>query len=323
MRLLDHAPAKNLVRNEAKATCSAVAEAVIERVHGNRSDTSADLVAVEEPLEIQLGYGPSTDRKTEPIAVTMRTPGHDLELAAGFLVSEGIIRSRTNVAELDFAPAEMHDRPKSSDTPLRIVQTTASANVVRVQLAPELEIDTTRLRRHFYTSSSCGVCGKASLLALETACPPRRQNRFSINAEVLYTLPGRLREAQTIFDRTGGLHGAALFDADGTFISMREDVGRHNAVDKLIGSQFLLDRLPLQDALLMLSGRASFELLQKALMAGVPAVAAVGAPSSLAVAIARQFDIVLVGFARDSRFNVYHGTAHLSGIERNSLEAIQ
>jgi FdhD protein len=178
-------------------------------------------------------------------------------------------------------------------------------------VAPDVEVSLANLERNFYTTSSCGICGKASLLALHTVCPPRIRNTFSIAAEVLYTLPARLREAQSVFDRTGGLHGAGLFSAEGRLLELREDVGRHNAVDKLLGSEFLADRTPLQHSLLLLSGRASFELLQKALMGGVSMVAAVGAPSSLAVQVAKEFDIILVGFLRDDHFNIYHGVEHI------------
>ena len=181
-----------------------------------------------------------------------------------------------------------------------------------VELAPHVEVSTANLQRNFYTTSSCGVCGKASLLALRTVCPPRRQNSFTFDSATLCALPGRLRSAQGIFDQTGGLHAAALFDADGEMDSMREDVGRHNAVDKLLGAALLEDRILLRDRILLLSGRASFELLQKALMGGVPMVASVGAPSSLAVQVAKEFDITLIGFLRDSRFNVYHGAQHIS-----------
>jgi FdhD protein len=167
------------------------------------------------------------------------------------------------------------------------------------------------LERNFYTTSSCGICGKASLLALQTVCPPRVRNTFSIDAGVLYALPSQMREVQSVFNRTGGLHGAGLFSAEGELLGMREDVGRHNAVDKLLGSEFIADRTPLRHALLLLSGRASFELLQKALMGGIPMVAAVGAPSSLAVQVAREFDMILVGFLRDDHFNIYHGAEHV------------
>jgi FdhD protein len=182
---------------------------------------------------------------------------------------------------------------------------------VRVELAEDVKVSLANLERNFYTTSSCGICGKASLLALQTVCPPRIKNSFSINADIIYALPSRLRDAQSVFNRTGGLHGAGLFNAEGELLGMREDVGRHNAVDKLLGSKFLEDQTPLRHSLLLLSGRASFELLQKALMGGVPMVAAVGAPSSLAVRVAREFDIILVGFLRDDHFNIYHGAEHI------------
>jgi len=169
------------------------------------------------------------------------------------------------------------------------------------------------LERNFYTTSSCGICGKASLLALQTVCPPRRKNTFHIEAEVLTPLPDRLREAQSLFNQTGGIHGAGLFTSEGELLVVKEDVGRHNAVDKLLGAEFLADRTPLRHALLLLSGRASFELLQKALMGGVSMVACVGAPSSLAVQVAKDFDITLVGFLRENHFNIYHGAAHILG----------
>jgi FdhD protein len=174
-----------------------------------------------------------------------------------------------------------------------------------------VKVSLANLERNFYTTSSCGICGKASLLALQTVCPARIKNAFSIDAQLLYTLPPRLREAQSVFDRTGGLHGAGLFDAKGQLLGLSEDVGRHNAVDKIIGSEFLADRTPLRNSLLLLSGRASFELLQKGLMGGVSMVAAVGAPSSLAVQVAREFDIILVGFLRNDHFNIYHGAEHI------------
>jgi FdhD protein len=180
-------------------------------------------------------------------------------------------------------------------------------------LAPDVAVNLGSLQRNFYTTSSCGICGKASLLALRTVCPPRATNNFRIDAQLLYDLPRRLRESQGVFDRTGGLHGAGLFDAAGNLLALREDVGRHNAVDKLIGAEFLADRTPLRDRLLLLSGRASFELLQKALMGGIPMVAAVGAPSSLAVGVAKEFDITLIGFLRDGHFNIYYGSERIDG----------
>jgi FdhD protein len=191
-------------------------------------------------------------------------------------------------------------------------------NIIRVDLATDVEVSLGTLQRNFYTTSSCGICGKASLLALRTVCPPRSANNFRMDAQLLYRLPSLLRASQGVFDRTGGLHGAGLFDSAGNLIALREDVGRHNAVDKLIGSEFLADRTPLRDRLLLLSGRASFELLQKAMMGGIPMVAAVGAPSSLAVQVANEFDITLVGFLREDHFNIYHGCDRITGYTSSS-----
>jgi len=262
-----------------------------DRAHATDDE---DVVAVEEPLEIQLGR--SEDWTS--VSVTMRTPGHDQELALGFLFSEGILRSRDDAAEIrphgPFAGA-VHVR-----------------NIVRVHLAPDVRPDLDRLRRNFYTTSSCGVCGKASLEALRTvASRAVRQDGPVLAPEVIHALPGRLRDAQQVFNATGGLHAAGLFDSAGHLIALREDVGRHNAVDKLIGHA-LLDGLDTSAAILVVSGRASFELVQKAVMAGLPVMIAVGAPSSLAVQLAREFGITLAGFARDRRFNVYSGEWRIS-----------
>lgn len=292
---------------------NAIYETSVEKVHGPASIRTTDLLAVEEPLEIQLEYGPAFDRKAKSIAVTMRTPGYDLELAVGFLLTEGVIRDVGDVELVDFVNAELPAEPAHSDG-LQVLPWHPGRNVVRVQLASHVAVSLAHLNRNFYTTSSCGICGKASLLALQTVCPPRLPNRISVSAELLYSLPSRLRREQALFDSTGGLHGAALFDEDGELIALREDVGRHNAVDKLMGGQFLQDRVPLRNTLLLLSGRASFELLQKALMGGVSMVAAVGAPSSLAVEIARHFDIALVGFLRGDRLNVYHGLEHVTDL---------
>jgi FdhD protein len=237
----------------------------------------------------------------------MRTPGNDFELAAGFLMTEGVVRDPNDIERIVPAAVPPLGEP---DAPL---MTSSWQNAVRVELAPDVPVSIANLQRNFYTTSSCGICGKASLLALQTVCPPRVKNSFAIDARVLRTLPDRLRETQRIFDRTGGLHGAGLFDSAGNLLAVREDVGRHNAVDKVLGSEFLADRTPLRNNLLLLSGRASFELLQKALMAGVPMVASVGAPSSLAVQVAKQFDIILVGFLREQNFNVYHGAGNIHG----------
>lgn len=253
-----------------------------------------DELATEEPLEIRLEAG----GKTVPLAVTMRTPGDDYELAAGYLYSEGVVLSRADL------PGLSHCIDPEVDAEQR-------HNIVNARLRPGLTADLRRLERHVFQSSACGVCGKASLDQLETrACPAPVLGR-PLPYETLLALPGRLRSAQGLFDATGGLHAAGLFSADGQLVAAREDVGRHNAVDKLVGWALLNDRLPLSDHLLLVSGRASFEILQKAYTAGLPVVCAVSAPSSLAVDLARRFGITLVGFLREGRFNVYAGRERL------------
>lgn len=251
------------------------------------------MLAAEEPLEIRLGFGEGASRTMKSIAVTMRTPGHDAELAIGFLYTEGVIRDGVDVDSV---------REGRDDT----------GNVVWVELSPNVQVNLGALQRNFYTTSSCGICGKASMLALRSVCPPRRAGTLKVSAEMLYGLPGRLREAQEVFEQTGGLHAAGLFDGAGRLEMMREDVGRHNAVDKLLGAMLIEDRLPLREYVLLLSGRASFELLQKALMGGISIVASVGAPSSLAVEVAKEFDIPLIGFLREKHFNIYHRAEAIS-----------
>jgi FdhD protein len=293
----------------------------VEKVTGHRSRQVLDNLAIEEPLEIQLSYGPSNSRQTRSISVTMRTPGNDFDLAAGFLMTEGVIHDPNDIQRITHAGQPFSDDELSPQT-MDALKLGSKQNIVRVELATDVEVGLATLQRNFYTTSSCGICGKASLLALRTFCPPRMTNNFRMHAQVLYRLPSRLRASQAMFDRTGGLHGAGLFDSAGNLVVLREDVGRHNAVDKLIGSKFLADRTPLRDSLLLLSGRASFELLQKALMGGIPMVAAVGAPSSLAVQVAKEFDITLVGFLREDHFNIYHGSERIDGysIDRNGSE---
>jgi FdhD protein len=255
----------------------------IHRVEAGAAASAQDLVAVEEPLQIRLDG--------RDIAITMRTPGHDRELAAGFLFTEGILQQASQISGI----------------------TADEKGALNIQLAEGVQIDSERLARNFYVTSSCGVCGKASIDALRAAgCPILPRGRPVIDARILPGLPQKLREAQAVFEHTGGLHAAGLFDASGTLLGLREDVGRHNAVDKLIGAAFLEDRLPLGEHILMLSGRISFELVQKALMAGIAIVAAVGAPSSLAVETALRFGMTLVGFLRGERFNVYAGQSRLS-----------
>jgi FdhD protein len=284
----------------------------IEKVLGLSLRHAHDALAVEEPLEIQLAYGPLDARSVKSISVTMRTPGHDFDLAAGFLMTEGVVRDPNDIDQIVYL-ANSAELPTANLQPETALPYRPEKNVVRVYLAPDVAVSLANLERNFYTTSSCGICGKASLLALQTVCPPRRKNAFQIEAEVLYQLPNRLRQAQTLFNQTGGIHGAALFNAAGELLAVREDVGRHNAVDKLLGAEFLADRIPLRDTLLLLSGRASFELLQKALMGGVSMVASVGAPSSLAVQVAKDFDIALVGFLREGHFNIYHSAEHILG----------
>lgn len=289
----------------------------ITRFRGLESSMTEDVLAVEEPLELQLVYGPASARAAKSISVTMRTPGHDFELAAGFLMAEGIVTDPEDIAEIVYVAGPSFPRERSkSATALAadrlILPYQPERNIVRVSLAPGVVVSLANLERNFYTTSSCGICGKASLLALRTVCPPRAANTLRVSAETIHELPDRLRNAQDVFDRTGGLHAAGLFDGEGQLLATREDVGRHNAVDKLLGAEFLGDRTPLRNRLLLLSGRASFELLQKSLMAGVAMVVSVGAPSSLAVQVAKEFDITLVGFLRGNRFNVYHGVERIA-----------
>ncbi len=247
-----------------------------------------DWVAVEEPLEIVLEFGSEEDRKRRTASLTMRTPGNDDELAAGFLFAEGVISASRDIHQ---------------------VVPCGHSNAIRVELHPSLSVAFEGLERHFATTSSCGVCGKTSLDSLAMRSSPLLDtDRPFLARDVIHRLPQILREAQPTFDRTGGLHAAALFDAKSQLLVVREDVGRHNAVDKLIGSELLAGRLPLVERVLLVSGRASFELAQKALAAGITVLAAVGAPSSLAVELATRFGLTLLGFVRDNRFNVYaHG----------------
>lgn len=250
-----------------------------------------DVVAVEEPLEIRLGMRRGGVRGQKSVSITMRTPGHDDELAVGFLHGEGLLQHRDQVTEVRHCGDPTRGRE--------------NRNVIRVELADDVRIDLDRLKRNFYTTSSCGVCGKSSLEALRLTGYESIDDDVRIATDVAATLPARLRDDQAVFDLTGGLHAAALFRPDGTLRRLREDVGRHNALDKLVGASFLEDGLPLDGHVLLLSGRASFELLQKALVARVPVVCAVGAPSSLAVELAEQFGVTLLGFVREGRFNIY------------------
>ena len=258
----------------------------VTHVRGGTIRTAEDLVAVEAPLEIRLNG--------KPLTVTMRTPGHDAWLAVGFLVSEGIIRQAT---DLEGPPLTGPLAP----------------NVLRVQLRAGLQVDTSRAERSGTTTSACGACGKASLEALSLPeCPRTPEPLPQVSGALLVDLPSRLRAAQEAFGATGGLHATGLFTADGQLVRVHEDVGRHNAFDKVIGAALLAGELPLSNHVALVSGRASFELVQKAAMAGIRVLAAVGAPSSLAVELAEQQGLTLAGFVRDGRFNLYSQPERIS-----------
>ncbi|MFN8300912.1 MAG: formate dehydrogenase accessory sulfurtransferase FdhD [Saprospiraceae bacterium] len=259
-----------------------------------------DVVAREEPLEIRVAFGAGAAQHRQSLAVTMRTPGQDADLALGFLFTEGIIATPDQVLQI---------RQVDADTLLATLQ-------------PGVEVDMARLTRHLFTSSSCGVCGKASLDAVQTvACHYPVPGSPQIPAAILYSLPERLRSAQATFELTGGLHAAALFDTEGRLLLLREDIGRHNAVDKVIGAALAQKMaLPFRDLMLMVSGRAGFELVQKATMAGLPMLAAVGAPSSLSVELAEAGGLTLVGFLRGERFNVYTHPERIIGPAMKSAD---
>jgi len=253
-----------------------------------------DLVASEEPMEIRA----VTPDATHSVAVTMRTPGHDFELAVGFMLAEGLIAGRQDVVDVSYCrdPDEIQQ-----------------FNIVNVTLAPSAGFDPTLLQRNFYATSSCGVCGKASLEALRTFGVATVGISPRIKASVIQSLPDRLRAAQSVFQQTGGLHASGLFTPDGDLLTMREDVGRHNALDKVVGQHAMSGDLPLSQHVIVVSGRASWELMQKSLAAGIAVVVAVGAPSSLAVELAQEFGLTLIGFTKPDRFNVYAGSHRIVG----------
>jgi len=255
--------------------------------HLRRKD---DCLAAEEPLEIRIG--------AEPLSVTMRTPGHDRELAAGFLFTEGLIQHRGQILKLETA------EPQNG---------TNRGNVIEAELAPEVAPDFAKMKRHFFAASSCGICGKASIDSIRSRLLAAPNPDFRLDAELLITLPDVLRSSQDVFQRTGGLHAAALFDSTGKLLVLREDIGRHNAVDKVIGWALLEGRVPLSDSVLLVSGRGGFEIVQKAIVAGVPVVASVSAPSSLAVQLARELHLTLIGFLRGRRFVIYAGEERMAG----------
>ncbi len=266
---------------------SALAKSPVIRLRSGKTEHIQDVLVVEEPLEIRLGFNdPHKGRIHKSISITMRTPGNDVVLALGFLYAESIIGSLTTVTSID----------------------ATTNNVIRIELSNDARFDSQRLERHFYTTSSCGVCGKASLESLSlSGFDAITHDTFTMRAEVLYQLAGKLKTQQALFRQTGGNHATALFDSKGNLSLLAEDVGRHNAMDKLLGTLLQQNNLPIKQHGILVSGRASFELLQKALAGGCPILAAVGAPSSLAVELAQEFNITLIGFLGDSGFNIYHG----------------
>ena len=263
----------------------------IVHVEGDNAVEKFDHLAVEEPLAIRITHGPLGNRQRTTISITIRTPGHDEDLAIGLLFAEGVIEEAGHV----LATAQGQSR-----------------HAVRVELHPSVGVDRARLDRFGLTTSACGLCGKTAIDAVETICDGPRPGGTPIPPSIIHQLPIALRVAQPTFARTGGLHAAALFDFDGRLRSIREDVGRHNAVDKLIGAEFRAGRLPLDDRILFVSGRAGFELVQKAAIAGAPVFAAVGAPTSLAVDLARRVGISLLGFVRNGSFNIYAGPERIA-----------
>ncbi|MCW8131358.1 MAG: formate dehydrogenase accessory sulfurtransferase FdhD [Planctomycetota bacterium] len=275
-----------------------LAKVPVRKIKDGASTNEKDLVAAEEPLEIRISGEAAGKRFDHGIAVTMRTPGDDYELAAGFLHTEGILRNPEDLREITYCVGADKQNQQY--------------NVVRVRLRDGVAFDLARLQRNFYASSSCGICGKASLDAVRAAgCEAIASEGPKVPAKVVLGFAETLRARQSVFEKTGGIHAAALFDAAGALVVLREDIGRHNAVDKAVGERFLAGQTKLSGLILFVSGRASFEIMQKAAMAGVPAVAAVGAPSSLAVDFAKEFGQTLLGFVRDGRFNIYAGAERI------------
>lgn len=269
-------------------------ERTILKFRNNQLHTQNDCLVREEPLEIQVAYGPSAQRQRLNLAVTMRTPGQDFDLVYGFLFTEGLIKGRKDVLQMRYPGVQLSAE--------------AQENSILVELHPEAVFDPQRLQRHFYTSSSCGICGKASLeMVQQTSAFILPLHQDLVTSTTLLNLPAAMRPAQPLFNETGGIHATGLFSLNGELLYLREDVGRHNALDKVIGAAMQKQNLPLNDTVLLVSGRAGFELVQKAVMAGIPIMAAVGAPSSLALELAEAHNLTLVGFLREGGFNVYTG----------------
>ncbi len=260
------------------------------QVDGGSSKTAEDSIAIEEPLEIRLGYGPGVNRQRVTVAVTMRTPGHDIELAVGYLLGEQLLSDPTDL----------------------LSTTIQSPNIVRVDLKPQCTVDLQRLERRGVVNSSCGLCGRTTLETMEAEGLSVLEPGPVFASSQIPQLAKQLRSSQPGFDQTGGLHAMGLFDFEGRQVMVREDVGRHNALDKLLGAEFLAGRMRLSDRIVMASSRASFELVQKAIQAGVPILAAVGAPTSLAVMMAERFGLTLIGFVREDRLNIYTGRERIA-----------
>jgi FdhD protein len=270
---------------------SSVKPVHIHRFKGNQREATEDLLVVEEPLEIRVGYGPENDRKQLSLSVTMRTPGYDEELTMGFLFSEGVINVPSDLLSVKYCEDVGKNEQKE--------------NVMRAELAPHVSLDPAVFKRNFYTTSSCGVCGKTSIDQVRVLCRPIMNSAVQLDVRVLYQLPQKLKDAQLVFRHTGGLHAAALFDLQGELRFFREDVGRHNALDKVLGHLLLTEPTLAHHSVLLLSGRISFELVQKAARAGIPIIAAIGAPSSLAVQLGNEMGITLIGFLKTDKCNVY------------------
>ena len=274
---------------------SKVAPIKLVRWEKDQFITASDLLATEEPMEIRLGYGEMDNRLEKTIAVTMRTTGNDFDLALGFLFTEGIVHSYESILSVKYCSD--HGKEESKN------------NIVRVELRPEVVPDLNLSERNFYTTSSCGICGKASIDNIKTVCQfdenTNQSEQLKVSAKTIASLPEKLKTKQLIFEHTGGLHSSVLFDLNGTLTSLYEDVGRHNALDKIIGWALQKGQLPLRNNILLVSGRTSFELIQKAYMSGIQIVVAIGAPSSLAVDFSNEIGITLVGFTKKDRFNVY------------------
>ncbi len=270
---------------------NAVVHTRVKKVAAESVTDASDTLATEDPLEIRLVHGPSHNRRQQNVSVTMRTPGEDTELAAGFLFTEGIIHEQHAIQEI-------------------ILSEDNNGSIVTVHLKPSIVARLGNTQRNFAATAACGVCGKTDMADIHTGVSVN-QSTFHLAAGKLFGLPAVLRNEQALFESTGGLHAAALFDRNMELLLLREDIGRHNAVDKLIGAALQQQLVPLNDCVLLLSGRAGFELIQKAAMAGIPVIAAIGAPSSMAVKMAAEWNITLLGFLKDQRFNIYSGAERI------------